>query len=172
MPEPEPRPSVQPTGWQAVVVAIIVGVGLGWVGCAISDAVGWPLPSPGWLGSALVAVLAVAVGFLAWSTYRRLQVQHEHIGAERAVRLLVLGKATLLLGAAMSGGYVALIAFLIGRLSVEVWTPRVIVAGVAVAASILLAIAGAFLQRSCRIPGPPDGDATPSGLPGSPGSPG
>ncbi|MCE1174131.1 MAG: DUF3180 domain-containing protein [Propionibacteriales bacterium] len=172
MPEPDAQPSVQPTGWQTVVVAVIVGVGLGWFGCAIPDAAGWPLPSPGWVGAALIAVLALAVGFLAWSTYRRLQVRREHIAAGRAVRLLVLGKATLLLGAAMAGGYTAMIAYLIGRVSAEVWTPRVIIAVGAVVASILLAIAGAFLQRSCRIPGPPHGDATPSGLPGSPPSPG
>ncbi len=172
MPEPDAQPSVQPTGWQAVVVAIIVGVGLGWFGCAIPDALGWPLPSPGWIGSALIGVLAAAVGFLAWSTYRRLQVRRERVAAGRAVRLLVLGKATLLLGAAMAGGYAALIVYLIGRVSAEVWTPRVIIAAAAVAASILLATAGAVLQRSCRIPGPPHGDATPPGLPGSPVSPG
>lgn len=171
MPEPEAQPSVQPTGWQAVVAAAIVGIGLGWFGCAIPDAVGWPLPSPGWVGSGLIAVLAVAVGFLAWSTYRRLQVQRERIAAGRAVRLLVLGKATILLGVAMAGGYAAMIAYLIAQVTAEVWTPRVIIAGAAVIASILLAIAGAFLQRSCRIPGPPHGDATPSGLPGSPPSP-
>jgi hypothetical protein len=171
MPEPEAQPSVQPTGWQAVVAAALVGAGLGWFGSAIPDAVGWPLPTQSWAGAALIAVLALAVGFLGWSTHRRVQVQRERIAAGRAVRLLVLGKATLLLGAALAGGNAAMIGYLLARTAVDVFAPRVIIDSLAVLASILLAIAGGFLQRSCRIPGPPRGDATPPQLPGSPTTP-
>lgn len=172
MSEPEAHPSVRPTGWQAVVAATLAGIGLGWLSCAVPDVVGWSLPSPPLVGSALITVLALAVGYVAWSTYRRLQIQRELIAAGRAVRLLVLGKATLLLGAALAGGYAAMIGYLVGRAGVEVLSSRVIIVGLSVLVSILLAIAGALLQRSCRIPGPPHGDATPSSLPGSPTSPG
>jgi len=87
------------------------------------------------------------------------------------VQLLALGKTSLLAGAGLAGGYAAVAAFFWSRQ--EASTPREIVFSsvVAVVASAALATAGAFLERSCRIPGPPDEDATPPDIPGSADTP-
>lgn len=171
MPDPETGGTVALTSWQSVVAALLLGVGLGWLMYAVPERFGWPLPLLPLLGSGAIAILALAVGFLAWSTHRRIQVRREPVANVGAVALLVLGKTCYLGGAGMAGGYAAVIFFFWNRLAAELARERVVSSTVAVVASIGLAIAGALLERSCRIPGPPTGDATPKGLPGSPSTP-
>jgi hypothetical protein len=171
MPELEPRGTVALTGWQSVVAAALAGAGLGWLIYAIPERFGWPLPLVPLVGSVALVLASLAVGVLAWSTYRRVQVRRESVENARAVGLLVLGKACYLGGAGLAGGYATVIAFFWDRLTAEFARERVTSSVVAVVASIGLAIAGALLERACRIPGPPSGDATPKGLPESPSTP-
>ena len=162
-----PRGSVAPTGWQPVGVALVAGAGLGWSLFTALDAFGAPLPQLPIAVTLLIAVLAAVIGGQAAVTHRALQVRRERIASRRAVALLVLGKAALLTGAGLAGAYIAIAAFSWGRQDAALPRERVISSAVAVVASTALAAAGAFLERSCRIPGPPDEDATPPTIPGS-----
>ncbi len=171
MPDSEPQGTVAPTGWQSVVAAVLIGAGTGWLIFDVPDRLGWPLPALPMIGSGAIAVLAVSVGFAAWSTHRRIQVRREPVPPVRAVTLLVLGKTCLLAGAGMAAGYAVVFGYFLNRLAAELARERVISSAVAAVGAIGLAIGGAILERSCRIPGPPSGDATPKGLPRSPGSP-
>jgi hypothetical protein len=171
MPHSDPEGTVRLTGWQSVIAAVLVGGGTGWLICAIPERFGWPLPLLPMVASGVIAVLAVVVGYLAWSTHRQIQRRRELMSDLRAVGLLALGKSCLLAGSGMLSGYAAVIVFFWNRLAAELARERVVSAAVAVVGSVGLAIAGALLERSCRIPGPPRGDATPKVLPESPSTP-
>jgi hypothetical protein len=162
-----PTGSVVPTGWQAIGVALVAGAGLGWSLFTALDMFGAPLPQLPLAVTLLIAVLAALVGGQAAVAHRAIQVRRERIAARRAVSLLVLGKAALLTGAGLAGAYIAIAAYSWSRQDAALPRERVISSGVAVVASIALAAAGAFLERSCRIPGPPNEDATPPTIHGS-----
>ncbi len=172
MAEPQPpHGSVAPTSWQAVVTAVVAGIGTGWLLFAALEAFGAPLPQLPAMVNVILAILAVGVGTQAVLTRQAIQVRRRPIAPRRAVALLVLGKACLLTGAALAGGYAAIAIHSWSRMEAELPRQRLISSAIAIVASVALAIAGAFLERACRIPRPPKQDATPSGMPDSGDSP-
>lgn len=172
MPEPSRPPgSVTATGWQATAVAAVVGAGLGWSLFSALGKFGADLPRLPLPVTLAIALLAGLVGLQAVVTHRTIQVRRQAVPAGRAVALLVLGKTCLLAGAGLAGGYAAAAAFFWTRQEAVVPREIVVSSVAAVLASVALCVAGAFLERSCRIPGPPDEDATPPDIPGSADTP-
>jgi len=161
MAEPGPQPTLRPTGWQTVGVAAVVGAGLGWLLFSVLELLDLPLPQLPLAVVATTAVLAVFTAIQAWATHRAVQVRHELLEPQRAVRLLILGKASLLVGAGLAGAYAAIAGYSVSRWEAVLPRERVISSLVAVIASLGLAVAGAFLERACRIPPSTDDDATP-----------
>jgi ABC-type Fe3+-siderophore transport system permease subunit len=107
-------------------------------------------------------VIAALVGIFAYTTHARIQVRKERMDPQRAVALLVLGKASALAGALVAGGYLAYAVMFVTRLDAEAPRDRVIRSAVAVAAGIGLAVAGLLLERACRVPGA-DEESEPDG---------
>ena len=159
--------TVASTGWQSIGVALVAGAGVGWSLFTALDVFGAPLPQLPVAVTLLIAVLAAVIGGQAAVTHRAIQVRRQPIAARRAVALLVLGKAALLTGAGLAGGYLGIAAYSWTRQEAALPRERVISSAVAVVASVALGAAGAFLERSCRIPRPPDEDATPPTIHGS-----
>lgn len=166
-----PPGTVAPTSWQSVGVAAVVGLGLGWSLFTALDRLTGEVPQLPLAVTLLVAVLAAVVGAQAALTHRTIQVHRLPVPPRRAVALLVLGRACLLGGSALVGGYLAITAFLWRRLELNLPLERVVSPAVAVVASAALAAAGAFLERACRVPRPPKEDATPPTIPGSADTP-
>ncbi len=165
---PRPTGTVHPTSWQSIGVAVVVGAGLGWSLFTALDRFTGDVPQVPLAVTAVIAVLAGVVCVQAVLTHRTIQVRRLPIPVRRAVALVAFGKACLLGGTVLVGGYAAVATFLARRLELNL--PRELLLGpvVAILASAALAVAGAFLERSCRIPGPPKEDATPPTIPGSP----
>ncbi len=170
MSQHEPGGTVRRTGWQTLAVAAVAGAGVGWLVFDVPDRFGLSLPPLPLIASIVIGLLALSVGFLAWTTHRKVQVRREPMAQGRAVAILALGKACLVAGVGLAFGYGAVIVFFLNRLAAELVRERVISAAVAVVTATALALAGGFLERACMIPGPPSGDATPKDVPGSPSS--
>lgn len=168
MPEQLPRPTVTPTGWGTAVAAALVGAGVGWLLFALPDRLGAPLPALPLVVTVTVVLLAAACWVMAIRTHRQVQVRREQLDANRAVRLLAFAKASVLTGALLAGGYLAVALYSLQRWSADLPRERVVSSVVATLASVALAAAGGFLERACRIPPSGDADATPRGLPGGP----
>ena len=108
-----------------------------------------------------IALFALLVGVQAVRTHRLVQVRREELPARKAVALLVLGKTCVLAGAGLAAGYAAVAAYFWSRQDAMLPRQRVLSSVVAVVVSVALAVAGAFLERACRIPRTTDEDATP-----------
>jgi hypothetical protein len=168
MPAQSPRPTVTPTGWSAVVVSALVGAGIGWLLFALPDRLGAPIPALPLVVTVTVLLLAAGCWVLAVRTHRLVQVRREPMEVARAVRLLAFGKASVLTGALLGGGYFVVALYSVQRWPADLPRERVISSAIATVASVALAVAGGFLERSCRIPPSDEGDATPNGLRGGP----
>ena len=135
--------------WSTVVLTAVCGAVIAWLVFAFMDAhSGQPeLPSAAPIA---VAALAVCVGVLAWWAWRQLRTRHLGLEASQAVALVVLGKAALLAGAFIAGGYLAVAIFNSRRLDAPLPRERFILGLIAAVAGFALAAAGRILEHACR----------------------
>jgi hypothetical protein len=121
-------------------------------------------PTVGWAVPPTLGFFALVLGALAWTTRRTLQEPHGRIDPHRAVNLLVLGKASALVGAFMAGAYAGFAVSFVRSWEVPSGRDRVVHSLVAALVAVVVMVGGLLLERACRIPD--DGDE--DGLPGRP----
>lgn len=151
--------SVNLTPFRALVVAAVFGGLSGWLVVVIANAFDLIPPEVPWTAPIGLILVAALVGALAYATHQRIQVRRERIEPQRAVALLVLGKASALAGALVAGGYFAFALMFLARLDAAAPRDRVIRSAVAIVAGIVLCIVGLLLERACKVPTEPDEDA-------------
>jgi H+/Cl- antiporter ClcA len=151
--------SVNLTPFRALIVAAVFGGLAGWLVVVIANAFDLIPPEVPWTASIGLILVAALVGALAYATHQRIQVRRERIEPQRAVALLVLGKASALAGALVAGGYFAFALMFLTRLDAAAPRDRVIRSAVAIVAGIVLCIMGLLLERACKVPTEPDEDA-------------
>lgn len=148
--------SIGTTPPRALAVAAILGALSGWLIVAASNSFDFVPPQVPWTAPVGLLVIAGLVGVFAYTTHARIQVRKERMDPQRAVAMLVLGKASALAGALIAGGYLGYALMFVTRFDAEAPRDRVIRSGVAVLAGVGLAVAGLLLERACRVPGPDD----------------
>jgi hypothetical protein len=156
--------SVTLTPRRALLVAAVAGGLAGWlvvVGAAAFDLIPPRIP---WSAPIGLVFFAALVGALAWTTHQRIQVRRERMEPQRAVALLLLGKASALTGALVAGGYLGFALNFLGRLDASNPRDRVIRSAVAVVAGLALMAGGLLLERACKVPSDEDDDPRPPGL--------
>lgn len=151
--------SVNLTPFRALVVAAVFGGLSGWLVVVIANAFDLIPPEVPWTAPIGLILVAALVGALAYATHQRIQVRRERIEPQRAVALLVLGKASALAGALVAGGYFGFALMFLARLDAAAPRDRVIRSAVAIVAGVALSIMGLLLERACKVPTEPDEDA-------------
>ena len=151
--------SVNLTPFRALVVAAVFGGLSGWLVVVIANAFDLIPPEVPWTAPIGLILVAALVGALAYATHQRIQVRRERIEPQRAVALLVLGKASALAGALVAGGYFGFALMFLARLDAAAPRDRVIRSAVAIVAGVALCIVGLLLERACKVPTEPDEDA-------------
>jgi len=157
----QPGGSVKLTPFRALVVAALFGGLAGWLLVVTANAFDLIPPEVPWSAPIGLILLAALVGALAYSTHQRIQIRRERMEPSRAVAFLVLGKASALAGALVTGGYFGYALMFLTRIDAVAPRDRVIRSGIAVLAGIALCIAGLALERACKIPGEDDEDDRP-----------
>ncbi len=167
-PTEPPSGNLRPTSRRTLVIAALVGIGLAWISVNALEFMGRPLPPLPLIGAATLFIAALAIGFTAHRTHRQLHTERRAIAASRGVLLVTLAKTAVVAGVALAGGY-----FTIALLAVPGWEARLpreraLAAVLSGLAAVCLAIAGHFLEVSCRLPEDGEDDAAdaPQGLPG------
>jgi H+/Cl- antiporter ClcA len=151
--------SVNLTPFRALIVAAVFGGLAGWLVVVIANAFDLIPPEVPWTAPIGLILVAALVGALAYATHQRIQVRRERIEPQRAVALLVLGKASALAGALVAGGYFGFALMFLTRLDAAAPRDRVIRSAVAIVAGVALCIMGLLLERACKVPTEPDEDA-------------
>jgi len=125
-------------------------------------------PTVPWAAALTLAFLAAVLFGLAWSTYRTIHTHRRRIEPQRAVNLLVFGKASAIAGAAVGGGYLGYaLSWVDSASDAALPRERLVHSLVACAAAVAVMVGGLLLERACRVP--TDDDESGSGEPGSEG---
>lgn len=141
------------TGFCAVASFILVARFFGALG-AVPAAVAVTL----WAMAALCTLLAVRV---------KNRVNKNRVGLDRsqlnpldAANMLIVGKASAWTGAIFGGAYIGMALYVLPRMgsliAADEEAPRVVAAALG---GVAMCIAGYYLERSCSVPPPKDGEA-------------
>jgi lysylphosphatidylglycerol synthetase-like protein (DUF2156 family) len=146
------RGTVTPTHIRSLLALFVLGGLLGFAFARITVAVNGIAPQIQW--SSVIVLLAAAsiVLVLANSTYRTLHRERRVMDVQRAVRFLLLAKASALVGAIVAGGYLGFALDFVGQLNVTLPEQRVIRSVCAAISAVLLVVGGLLLERACRVP--------------------
>lgn len=148
--------TVRITGTPILAAFFCVGLIAGWafhyakrLNSGLDPSVSWP--------TAGVVFFLAAFLLLAAVRTRQARKARVQLPSHRAVNLLVLGKASARVGAAVFGGYAG---FALGYLRASVSVPggQLVLVGLTCVAGLALALAGLALERACRINEPGSGD--------------
>lgn len=146
------RGTVGPTRLRALLALFLVGGVLGYAFVRLAIAIHGYAPQIQWSSTIGLLVAASIVLVLANSTYRTLHRERRRMDAHRAVRFLLLAKASALVGAIVAGAYLGFAVNFVNQLDVHLPQERVIRSVCAAIAATVLAVGGLLLERACRIP--------------------
>lgn len=144
---------MRPTSPVTLAVAALLGALVGGLVPAVYELAGAIVPSVGWSAVVTLSFLAALLLTLAASTWRTLHRRREVIESQRAVALLLLGKASALAGALVAGGYLAFALTFAGQAGAALPRERLVHGLLAALAALAVAVGGVLLERACRDPG-------------------
>lgn len=147
--EQPPDGRLEPTGFAAIGVTVMIGLVLGWLLHPVSDRFGNP-PVVSWLQPLALVFLAAMLASAAYGTHRTLHVRRERMEPHRAVNRLVLARACMVVGGLVAGGYFGYALSWLGD-PAELADERIIRSTVAGLAGVGIAAAALFLERACRV---------------------
>ena len=150
VPDPDPAGRVLPTRSGTLVVVGLAALVAGWALRPVSIALQGTAPRVTWLQVLALALVAVILAAVAWSTYRTLQTRRQRIAAHQAVNRLVLAKACALAGAAVAGGYLGYALSWVGN-EAELAEERLVRSVIAGLAGVAIVAASLLLERACRV---------------------
>ena len=138
----------------AVTLAIVAALGLivGRVIRPLFERFDHSAPVVPWTASIALLFLAAVLGWLAYATYQAVHKRRERIASDRAVRQLVLAKASALVGALVAGGYSGFTLSFVDSMDTDLGQERVIHAAVTALTGVVVVIAAVLLERACEIP--------------------
>ena len=148
-PPPEPG-HLRPTSGAALAGCAVVGLALGWLIHPLALRAGGTAPVVTWVQALVPVFVAALIGFVAWHTWRTLQVHRIPMEPHRAVNRLVLGRACALVGALVAGGYAGYAVSWLGD-AAELAEQRVTRSAVAAVGGIAIVVASVLLERACRV---------------------
>lgn len=141
-----------PTRFGALAVAFTLGALSGYALVLITEAVSGTAPLVQWASVGALVAVAGVIGGLALTTYRTVQRDRKRIDSQRAVNLLLLGKASALVGAVVAGGYLGFAVHFLDNLDAQLPRERVLRCLVATVVGVVIGICGLLLERACRVP--------------------
>lgn len=146
-----PRPGqLRPTPPAVLAAWGAVGIVVGWLGRPLTERVFGVSPTVSWVPALLFAFVAAILAGTARNTSRAMKGRTERPEAHRMVNRFVLGRATALVGAVMTGVYLGYAVAWLG-ISAELGGQRITRSLVAAVAALAMTVAAVALERACRI---------------------
>jgi len=153
------------TRWQTLVATAGVSTAVSWTGLRLVERQQASIPSTSWLVCLVLIATSGLVFSLGWAVRQGTNGKGPKVEPVRAVRTVILAKASCYTGSLLLGWYVAQVLLVVGDLANEPRRERALTAGVAAFCSLVLAVVGLVVERFCQVP-PPSDDAAEK-VPGS-----
>lgn len=158
-------------GTSALLISLLIGSGVivGRLVPPIVVRLGGTVPRVGWAAALTLLFAAIVVAVFAWNTWQSLHKKHQRMTSDHGLQMLALAKSGVAVGASVAGIYAGFALAFIDATGSPLGKERVVHAGAAAIASLLLMIAALLLEHSCRLPGDDEegkgGKATPDATP-------
>jgi prepilin signal peptidase PulO-like enzyme (type II secretory pathway) len=154
---PEPPPgTLRPSRLSVLAAVFVVAALAGYVFVPLWEAAYVTAPQVGWPAVAALALIAGMLAVSAWTTYTTVHRDRRRMPSQRAVNLLLLAKASALVGAVVAGGYLGFGLNFVDQLEVPLPRERAVRSLVAAVIGVAIVICATLLERACRIPKGPD----------------
>lgn len=147
---PAPAGELRPTGVGTLLTWAVVGLVGGWALHPVCDRLGVVPPLVSGAQPLALLLLAAILGYVAWATHRAVHVRRERLESHQAVNRLVLARASALVAALVTGGYVGYAVSWIGD-PAELADERMVRSFVAAACALAAVVAALLLERACRV---------------------
>ena len=160
LPDPEQEPVPEPpdpagrvgTTRAGTLVAVgLLGLVAGWMLRPLSIELQGTAPRVAWVQVLALALVAMILGVVAWSTHRTIHTRRQRIAPHQAVNRLVLAKACAVVGAAVAGGYLGYALSWVGVDEAELAGERLLRSALAGLAGLAIVAASLLLERACRV---------------------
>lgn len=149
--------------------SLVIGLAIGGLVRPAFERADGTAPAVGWSVPLTLAFFAAVLGGLAWTTHRTVHAERGRLAPHRAVNLLVLGKASALVGAFTAGAYTGFALTFMRSWEVPSGRDRVLQSLAAAVVAALVMVGGILLERACKVPDDDDEDGEPV-TPGRPRS--
>jgi len=154
-PAPGPAGTLRQLGPGAVVVALCLGLVVGWLVRRAAAYADTPAPLVSWTQAGVLFLAAAILGVVAWHTRRALDGRQPRPEPHRLVNRLVLARASAIAGAFVAGGYLGYAVSWLGE-GAELAGERVAWSLLAGLGGLLVLMMSLWLERACRVPGADD----------------
>lgn len=144
--------TVRRTTALSLTVAGGAGVVAGRLFRTVIEAFDGAAPRVGWSAAVSLLFAAGVLGGFAWNTWQSLHKRHERMTSDHGIKMLALAKASALVGALVAGGYLGYALAFADAFDTPFGKERVIHAGLASVAGLLVMIAGVLLERALQVP--------------------
>lgn len=145
-------PRLRRVSARSLAITAAIGLIIGRAIRPILEQLGEVTPTVPWTASIALLFLAAVLGWLAYTTYQSVHKRSERIASDRAVRQLVLAKASALVGALVAGGYAGFALSFADAMDTDLGRERVVNSAVTALAGIAVVIAALLLERACEVP--------------------
>jgi uncharacterized protein DUF3180 len=155
-PEPDeeleaPQSRIRPTGPGPLVVIGVLGLVVGWAVRPVCLRLGYSEPNISLVSVGLLFFAAAIIGGSAYLTRRTVRRDRFALAPHQAVNRLVLGKASALVGALLTGCY---LGYAVAQLGVDnpASVARLWRSSLAALGAALVTAAALLLEQACRVP--------------------
>lgn len=153
---PPPQGTIGPTRLTVLFVVITLSGLLGYAWASIVEQLNHTAPRVEWVAVAAPWLIAAMLGLLAGSTYKTIHRDRRRMASRQAMNLLVLAKASALVGAVLAGGYLGFGLNFVDRLDIPLPRDRAVRSLVAAGGGLAMTFCALLLERACRVPMDPD----------------
>lgn len=150
------RVTIGPTRFRYLAAACALGALVGYTMVPFTQWLNGTAPTITPTSIGVLAVIAVVLALLAYSTYRTVHRDRQPMEPHRAVNLLLLAKASALMGAFVTGGYLGFGSQFLDSMDIVLPRERVFRSAAAASGAIAIVICALLLERACRIPRDPE----------------
>lgn len=147
-----PTGTVGPTRLSLLAATFVVSAVGGFGSVSLFESSSRVAPRVEWPAVWTLALIAALLSALAYSTYKVVHRDRSRMDPQRAVNLLLVAKASALVGAVVAGGYLGFGVHFLNRLDIELPRERAVRALTAAATGLLIVLFALLLERACRVP--------------------